>query len=387
MNTHRAAPRVVAALGSCLLLAAFVPGACSTRDSGETSRDDIEPLRVGWLDELARELANDVGAPGVAVAWARPGETPQVGAAGLRSLDDGNPVRPGDRFHIGSLTKSMTATALAALVERGLIDWNDTLADLLPDIRMRDTYADVTLAALLRHRGGIVPHLQLDDAEFVRLNALPGSPTEQRAAYAEEVLALESLDRKYHYSNAGYAIAALAGERASGRSWEQLVRREVFEPLALSSCGFGWPATEARPDQPHGHFGERGARRVQRLDEYPLGAFIDAAGDIHCSVGDLVQYGLAHLAGLMGGDGFLAAATIQELHRPVDEVPYASGWGIDPASGQHRHRGSAGTFLAYLTIDPAAGVVVAFATNAGFDTQPASARAAQVIIERVGGTR
>lgn len=351
--------------------------------------DSAPQQAVAWrsLDELAARIAEDAAVPGVAVAWARPGEAPQVGVAGVRALGSETAVEPADRFHIGSITKSVTATALAALVEKGELRWHATLRELLPGVVMSPELADATLERLLRHLARIPQHSTFDDAEMARLNGLPGTPTEQRAAYVAEVLAEAPLAAGFHYSNAGYAIAGSIGERASGRSWEQLVRDEVLTPLGLASCGVGWPATEARPHQPRGHFGDRGDRRPQELDEYRLGAFMRPAGDLHCSVGDLARYGLAHLAGLAGEDGFLAATTIQELHRVTDQAaPYAAGWGIDPVSGQHRHNGSAGTFFAYLTIDPRARVVVAFVTNAGpADGQPAAERAAREILERYAG--
>lgn len=341
-----------------------------------------EPLEWNTLDELAARLAEAFDLPGVALAWARPGEAPQVGVAGVRAAGDSDAVRPDDLFHIGSLTKSVTATALGALVERGDLSWDATLAELLPELEMDPVYADMTLERLVRHRARIPQHSTFDDAEMARLNGLPGTTTEQRAAYVAEVLVLEPLPPRYAYSNAGYAIAGYIGELAAGTSWEELVAAEVLEPLGLSSCAPGWPATEIDPDQPRGHFGSGAARRVQGLDEYTLGAFMWPAGNLHCSVADLTRYGLAHLAGLLGEDGFLLAATIQELHR-TDDVPYAAGWGVDPESGQHRHNGSAGTFYSYLTIDPAAPLVVAFVANTGpTDAQPAAVRAAEALFER-----
>jgi len=344
-----------------------------------------EPLEWSTLDELAARVAENADLPGVALAWARLGEEPHVGVAGVRAMGGDDAIEPADRLHIGSLTKSFTSTALAALVEEGELSWNATLRELIPAIEMNEVFAEMELERLVRHRARIQQHSTFDDAEMSRLNELPGTSTEQRAAYVTEVLVLEALAEGYHYSNAGYATAGYIGERASGRSWEQLMRDEVFEPLGLESCGIGWPATVERPDEPRGHFGAGAARRVQGLDEYPLGAFMAPAGNIHCSVGDLVRYGLAHLAGLSGQDGFLSAASIQELHR-VDDVPYAAGWGVDPVSGQHRHNGSAGTFFSYLTIDPEAGLVVAFITNAGPpDGQSAGGRAAQAILDRYSG--
>ena len=350
------------------------------------SPDAVPPAPLEWetIDELAAAIIEESGLPGVAIARAEPGSTPTVGVAGVRAMGGTDLIAPDDLFHIGSLTKSMTATALAALVEEGLLRWDATLGELLPDVDMNPAFADIELAQVVRHLGRIPQHQTLDDEQFGRYNTLPGTATEQRGAYVAEVLAMEPLEAGYHYSNAGYSVAAYVGELASGRSWQQLVREEVFEPLGLTSCGFGWPATADRPDEPRGHFGAGATRRVQGLDEYPLGAFMAPAGNVHCSAADLARYGLAHLAGLNGEDGFLRAATIQELHRlEPDGAPYAAGWGIDPESGQHRHNGSAGTFFAYLTIDPQAGMVVAFLANGGIaEGGTASRRAADAVLQR-----
>ena len=336
------------------------------------------------LDELAARAVEDAGLPGAVLAWARLGEEPRIGVAGARAVGGREAIEPADRFHIGSITKSLTSTVLGALVEQGKLNWRAKLRTLLPGVAMNEAFAEVELQHLVRHRAGIPQHLTFDDAEMARLNSLPGTPTEQRAAYVAEVLALDPLDEGFYYSNAGYAIAGYIGEQASGRSWEQLVVEEVFKPLGLETCGIGWPATEERLNQPRGHYGGRDGRTVQGLDDFRLGAFMRPAGDVHCSVGDLARYGLAHLAGLSGEDGFLKAATIRELHHVWDEgAPYAAGWGVDPVSGQHRHNGSVGTFFSYLTIDPEAWLVVAFLTNAGpEDGQAAAVRVVNAILER-----
>lgn len=346
--------------------------------------NDEQSAVPAWrtLGELAAHIADDIELPGVAIAWARLGGEPEVSVAGVRMLGLDEPVEPADRFHIGSITKSVTASVLGALVEKGELSWQATLRELLPEVEMNEAFAAVELHQLLRHRARIPQYLNFEDGEMARLNALPGTPTAQRAAFVKDVLARDAIDEGYHYSNAGYVIAGSIAERASGRSWEQLVHDEVFAPLRLATCGIGWPATAERPDQPRGHFGGRGRRSVQGFDAYELGPFLRPAGGIHCSVGDLTRYGLAHLAGLSGDDGFLGAATIQELHRLGDGESYAAGWRIDPETGQHHHNGTVGSFFAYLTIDPEVGLVVAFLTNAGPpDGHDAALRAVGEIFE------
>ena len=324
------------------------------------------------LNELAAHVAAESGLPGLAIAWAHADEAPKVGVAGLRAVAGASAVQPDDRFHIGSITKSVTSTVLAALVQEEKLKWTDTLETLLPDVSMRPEYRHVELQTLVRHRAQIPQHLTFDEQEMSRLNGLEGTPAEQRASYVAEILNLEPIDEGFHYSNAGYAVAGHIAERVGGASWFELVRTKVFEPLALSSCGLGWPATEATPEQPRGHSPGANGLEEQALDAYELGAFMSPAGDLHCSVADLARYGQAHLKGLSGLDGFLTAATIEELHRVPADSPYAAGWGVDPDTGEHQHNGSAGTFFSYLTIDPETRTVIAVLTNTG----PAQGQAA-----------
>jgi len=325
-----------------------------------------------WKDlaDLLERARADLELPALAAAWVEGGKIVEQAAVGVRQLGSGAPVRVEDLFHIGSITKSVTATMIGRLVEQGVIDWQDTVGAVLAEIEMRPEYRPVTLVELLAHRGRIAPYTFLDDQQMERLNTLTGTPTEQRAAFVAEVLREEPLDPGMQYSNAGFAVAALMAERRAGESWEKLLGDKVFRPLGLSSAGIGWPATAQRPDQPRGHYQESGGFRPQGLDEYPFGAFLSPAGNVHCSAGDLARYGIVHLAGLGGRDGYLKSATIRRLHTPPDdgEKPYAGGWVIDETADgaeMHWHNGSAGTFYALVAIFPEDDTVFALTANAG----------------------
>ena len=73
--------------------------------------------------------------------------------AGVRARGSTNPVRLDDLWHIGSLTKAMTATLAARLVERGVLGWGTTVGGVFPDFVgvIRDEYEDVRLDELMYH--------------------------------------------------------------------------------------------------------------------------------------------------------------------------------------------------------------------------------------------
>jgi CubicO group peptidase (beta-lactamase class C family) len=326
-----------------------------------------------WKDlaELVEQVRSDMGSPALAVAIGDGAGVREVAVAGVRAIGGDELVLVEDPFHVGSITKSMTATIIGTLVDRGVLDFDITLAEALPDIEMRSEYRTVTLEQLLAHKGGIAQQLTFDDPDMARLVGLPGTPTRQRAAYIADVLQMDPVaaaGTDMNYSNAGYAIAGHIAEVAAGSSWETLIVETVFEPIGMTTAALGWPAMTGHPDRPRGHFNESGELRTQGLDEYALGSFLAPAGDVHCSAKDLANYGRAHLNGLNGKNGVVSAKTIRRLHTPIGDTKprYAGGWVIkkSPSGDQlHWHNGSAGTFYASLSIWPDRDLVIAVLAN------------------------
>lgn len=315
---------------------------------------------TGWTDlESLLTLAREDGhTPAIAAAVCDENGILEVAAVGTRAMGGETPVTPADRFHIGSVTKSMTATLIARLVADGWLRFDETLGGILGDMPMLEVYRSVTVRQLLDHAAGVREYLQMDEAEMDDLLSLPGTPTEQRRAFAERVLNEEPLftpGEAMMYTNAGYAVLGYLAESRAGRSWETLLSEWIFEPLGMTGAGTGWPA-ETDPDQPWGHYALPDGVLRQPLGTYQLPPCLDPAGDVHATPGGLIRYAQAHLRGLLGQDNdLLPATTVIELHPAADAEngSYAGGWVADRGGKGNRdwHNGSAGTFFAYALLD------------------------------------
>jgi len=313
----------------------------------------VSPLAAeADMPEIAEALAAHPAVPGAFVGWTT-AEAQAMAVAGLRRADGTAPVDDDDLWHIGSLTKSMTATLAARMVEAGLIGWDTTageaFGDRYPD--MRDAWQDVTLEAFLRHASGMGANLGL------LATLLQGQGP--REDYVSRVLseAPEAERGGYLYSNAGYVVAGAMLEAAGGASWEDLVAREVFDPLGLSSAGFGPPAG----DQPMGHRaaligGLRPVPPGPRADNIPA---LGPAGRVHLSGGDMLRYLRVHL---VREADYLSADSWERLHRAEGPGDYAMGW-ID-LDGVLRHSGSNTLWFAQMRLHEAEGVAVFVAVNA-----------------------
>ena len=241
----------------------------------------------------------------------------------------GIPVTVDDRWHVGSVTKSMTATLLAVLEDDGLLSADDTVAALLPEFEVSDGWEACTLDHLLTHTAGA-------PANFPRSvqSVWPETPGELVAArrrFIAPVLAREPespCGERFAYSNVGYTIAGHIAETMAGDAYESLLRERVFAPLGLASAGFGPPQGDAPDQEPIGHQVALGIRLgmdpvEERADNSPVMA---PAGAAHMTILDLARYGAAHLEGeSVPSPALLPPAAWERLHTPVLD-DYARGW-------------------------------------------------------------
>ena len=300
-----------------------------------------------------------------------------LGAAGTRAHGSLVPVTIHDKWHLGSITKSMTSTLAAILVEEGALEWTTTLeaafpafADIHPDLR------PVPVEPILAHRGGFTNDIGQFSTWTQMLDNTDPLP-EQRSAFAMEVLGTApefAPLQTYHYSNVGYMIAGAALEAVTGQQWETLIRTRLFAPLGMDDTGFGAPGVPGSMDQPRGHLGQ-GTGRFSlepgdpRADNPPG---LGPAGTVHATMQDLGRYIAMHLAGEQGRADVLQPESIRRLHTPAEGFSYASGWVVTNrqwAGGRAlAHSGSNLRWYAVVWMAPERDFAVLVATNQGGET-------------------
>ena len=328
------------------------------------------------LRRLLREKRLAHRIPGLAAAVVRGSAIRAAAVDGVRRSGARDPIRLGDRFHIASCTKSMTATWAAIAVERRLLDWSSALADVVPELRrtMRAEYRAATLEQLLAHAARMPSYTQPSTQRVAWMHGLAGSPVEQRLTFLRDVLASEAPNDASGdgaYSNVGYVAASAMLERVTGIGWEEAIRRELAAPLGLHSLGFGYPARPSRPAQPRGH-----ARVDGRIQVLPFDARRDLprclwpAGAVHLSITDLARYARDHLNGLTGRRALLPARQYARLHTPLpgSSSVFTLGWGRredDRLGRLHFGSGSGGWFFVRIWIASGRDAAVVTASNSG----------------------
>lgn len=295
----------------CSLASSLIFGALLNRGLQSSADSTLEVIRT------KHKL------PALAVVVVKDGEIVERAAVGYRNWNNSVRVTTSDQFHIGSDTKSMTATLAAMFIEEGQLRWNTTISDVFPDWsnRMNRAYLNVTVEQLLTHRGG-VPGSPPDDA-WNRAWQQQGTERQQRIEFIKAVLAAPpeaSPGTKYIYSNQGYTIVGAMLERITGKTYQDLITEKLFKPLHMDSAGFGFPGTLGKVDQPWGHVIKDGSIVPIQSDNPPA---ITPAGRVHCSLDDLARYTIFHME---DKPRLLKPETLAKLHTPPQGEEYACGW-------------------------------------------------------------
>lgn len=361
-------------LSSLLLIACADKG--STPDDSSTPDDDTPPVDTlpedyTSLDDLLEPIRADAGLPSLAGLILSGGTITHLGAVGVRSNDDAAAVTHRDRYHLGSCTKAMTATLLAVMVEEGTLSWETTMADAFPGLSIHPDYDGVTLEMLLAHVGGTWASIGSSHPDVWSELWQEGDVESQRAWFAEQVLT-ESPESTpgttYAYSNAGYMVVGAAMEAATGESWEALIQAHLFDPLGMTSCGFGAPDSDGSLSQPWGHSAAGTPTDGSSLyADNP--AALGPAGTVHCSMADWSRFIAAHLAGARGESTWLTEASFTRMHTPVLS-DYALGWGAAERSWAGdapalNHTGTNTMFFSDVWIAPDINAAYLSATNQG----------------------
>jgi CubicO group peptidase (beta-lactamase class C family) len=336
------------------------------------------------MSQVLEDIRKKHDLPALAVVVVKNGAICSRAAVGVRKWGDPAPVTTNDVFHIGSCTKSMTATLTAMLIEDGKLHWDTTIADVFPELKgkMDKRYETVTVEQLLTHRGG-VPGSPPDFA-WKRAWEKQGTPMQQRLEFIKSVLSQPPAappGTKMIYSNQGYSIIGAMLEKLTGTPWEKLITDRLFKPLRMDTAGFGPPGAIGAVDEPWGHTRKHLGTVPLQEDNPPS---IGPGGTVHCSLDDLARYTIFHMDRSQAG-GLLKTETLVKLHTPPPGADYACGWVVVQrgwAGGTAlMHNGSNTMWYVVMWLAPEKDFSVVVGTNiAGPEAEKACEEAASAMI-------
>jgi CubicO group peptidase (beta-lactamase class C family) len=353
--------------------------------NAEENEREIPSVTNEGLEQVVSRLRNERKLVGLGAMIMVDGKTIATAVDGERKKGSGVSLDVGDRWHIGSITKSVTATMIARLVEKEKMTWSMTVGECFGEAAIHADWQAVTLNELLTHTSGAPANFPVR-VQFKR----PPEGRERMDARREAVLAIlkkkpgSKPGESFKYSNVGFTVAGAMAEKETETSWEDLVRKEVIAPLNLTQVGFGPPRDDKQAlDQPRGHQKVAFFKRAVGVedDNSPI---IGPAGTIHMTLGDLCTFGNEHMLGANGKGKLLNAQTYRHIHT-AKLNDYAFGLVVPKENSWARqrviwHNGSNTMWYALLVLLPESNAVIGVATNDG-DIANAEAAAFDIVQE------
>lgn len=325
-----------------------------------TPQEELLPAtRRALLHRVAVAQA-DGRAPSLVAAVVRGGETVWHGS---RTSVDGHGPDENVQYRIGSITKTFTAVLVLRLRDEGLLDLGDPLEKYLPGTGV----GEATIAQLLAHTAGLAA-----ETPGPWWERTPGSLRPELSDVLGEQPSLHPVGRIHHYSNPGYTLLGALVEEVRGAPWEEVLRREVLEPLSLHR-------TSGAPQAPHaGGWAVHPWADVMMPEPAEDLGRMAPAGQLWSTTGDLARFAVFLAA---GDDRVLGADSLREMRTPaapLEAEDLASGdsygLGLQVLCRSDRilvgHSGSLPGFMAALVVGVEDDVSAVVLTNCTSGPRP-----------------
>lgn len=190
------------------------------------------------IGSFLQSLVDTGGIPGVAIAITNGQDIVYSKGFGVTNVETKEKLEPYHTFHIASISKTFTATAVMQLYENGKIDIDKPLITYLPYFKLKDDrYKNITIKQMLNHTSGMQ---DVDDYEWQKATSDEGAAERYTRSLGDSTL-ISTPGTEYHYSNIAFDIMADLIAKVSGMSFEQYVKKNILIPLEMNVSSFYYP--------------------------------------------------------------------------------------------------------------------------------------------------
>ncbi len=255
------------------------------------------------IDACMTETMAAAEIPGAALALVEGGERVYERGYGVKHREQGGAVDAQTLFHIGSVQKMMTAAAVMRQAELGVVDLDESVTNLIPELQFAGPWqaGSITVSHLLTHTSA-VPNLAKMKCDVT---------LSEWASSLEDVHLFAPPGSFYNYSNAGFSLAGLVAERASGVPYPDLMHDWIWEPAGMMATTLQPQKVIAYGNYTHGHKvnPQTGETVIIAPDDHECWWSAPAVGGF-TTVGDLARWALLVMEG--GGD-VLAPPSVEAM--------------------------------------------------------------------------
>ena len=259
------------AILTTVCIAAFVVTVISNFSYGQTKADKLEKLLSTYAE---------YGKFNGSVLVAEKGKVIYKKGFGFAEMEWSIPNGPETKHRLGSITKQFTAMMIMQLVEQGKLKLDIPISTYLPDYPKKSGDI-ITIHHLLTHTSGI-PNMTSFPGFLKNVSRNAYTPEELVKMSADSALQFEP-GKNFAYSNSGYLLLGYLIEKVTNKSYEQVLRENILNPLNMNNSGYDHHETVLK---------NRASAYEKRGRHYINADFIDmsvphAAGAMYSTVEDL----------------------------------------------------------------------------------------------------
>jgi CubicO group peptidase (beta-lactamase class C family) len=331
---------------------------------------------VEEFETFANSLLTELEVPGVSVVVVQDGAIVYSSGFGVKEQGGSDPVTPDTLMMIGSITKPLTTTMMATMVDEGLFSWDTPVVDILPSFKFADP--ELARQITMRHLVCACTGVPRRDHEL-NFNA-NGLTAEEIIASLATFEQYTDFGESFQYSNqmvaAGGYVAALAAGGIYGDlddAYTRELQSRVLDPLGMerTTLSLNQASDDVELAVPHGTALD-GTREVIPLEYMALLEPVKPSSTLWSTANELGQFLIMQLAEGVAPDGarIVSAENLLETRDPQVETAtgsgYGLGWFVEDYHGLTvvSHGGNTFGFTADLASVPEAGLGIAILSNA-----------------------
>jgi serine beta-lactamase-like protein LACTB len=319
----------------------------------------ILPDKVKNIESQIRAAISEADIPGLSIAVVRDNQIRYANGFGKADLEGSIPARPGTVYRLGSLSKTITATAVMRLAEQGKLNLDTSIQKYCPAFPPKPW--PITARQLLAHLGGVRDYSSQKFLDEYFSTRHYDSVTESLDIFKDDPL-LQEPGAKYSYSTYGYTLLGCAVEGASSMTYENYIGENILKPAGMTRTGVD-DVFRIIPNRARGY----GKTREGILRNT---AFTDTSnkvpgGGLLSTVEDMARFYIALQGGKLVSQETLNQMWTLQKTRDGKQITYGLGWRVGDRNGltEVYHGGNAAGFSTFFYMLPKRNVAVVIMAN------------------------
>ena len=315
--------------------------------------------QISKIEGLIQTEMSQSKIPGLSLAIVSGDQLRYARGFGIADLENSVTAKTTTVYRLGSMSKTITATAVMQLAERGKLDLDAPVQKYCAAFPEKPW--PVTARQLLAHLAGIRDYNNQKFLEEYFSTRHYNNITESLDIFKNDAL-LQEPGTKYLYSTYGYNVLGCAIEGASAMSYEDYIRENILKPTGMTETGiddvFRIIANRARGYSKTRDGIMRNTMLSDTSNKIPAGGLVS-------NVENISKFAIALRSGKLLSNATLTQTWTLQKTRDGQAIPYALGWRIAERNGMREvfHGGSAAGFSTFLYLLPEKNVAVVLMAN------------------------